>query len=227
VNAEQSRKIHCRSSENERILKILEVLMKPLMMIIVSFLSSVVFAAASTTANPVKKSAEASAKLETATLAAGCFWGVEEHFRKIPGVIETKVGYSGGTTANPKYEQMHDGKTGHAETVEIKFDPSKVTFNTLLDHFFKMHDPTTLNKQGNDVGVQYRSAIFVHGEKQKAEAIAFKAKVEKSKAWKKPIVTEITDAKTFWDAEPMHQKYLVKNPGAYDNHFVRKISFDK
>ena len=165
-------------------------------------------------------------KLETATLAAGCFWGTEEFFRKIPGVVSTEVGYTGGTTPNPKYDEMHDGHTGHAESVEIKFDPSKVSYETLLDQFFKMHDPTTLNRQGNDVGNQYRSAIFYHGDAQKKEALAFKAKVEKSGAWKAPVTTEVAEAKKFWVAEDYHQKYLVKNPGGYDNHFLRKISFE-
>lgn len=166
-------------------------------------------------------------KLETATIAGGCFWGVEEYFRKVPGVNATKVGFTGGTVSNPKYDDTHDGHTGHAESVEIKFDPTKVTYEQLLDQFFKMHDPTTKNRQGNDKGSQYRSAIFYHGDGQKKIAEAFKLKVEKSGAWKAPIVTEISEAKTFWPSEEEHQKYLVKNPGGYDNHFVRKISFDK
>ncbi len=166
-------------------------------------------------------------KQEIATLAGGCFWGMEEFFRKIPGVISTRVGFTGGTTKNPKYDETHDGHTGHAESVEIIFDPDKVKYETLLDWFFKMHDPTTLNRQGGDVGNQYRSAIFYHGEKQKTEALAFKTKVEKSKAWEDTIVTEISEAKEFWEAEDYHQKYLIQNPGGYDNHRVRKISFDK
>jgi methionine-S-sulfoxide reductase len=166
-------------------------------------------------------------KIETATFAAGCFWGTEEFFRKLPGVVETKTGYTGGSVANPKYEDTHDGHTGHAESVEIKFDPTKVTYEHLLDQFFKMHDPTTLNRQGNDVGTQYRSAIFYHGDEQKKQALAFKARVEKSGAWKAPISTEISPAKVFWPAEELHQKYLVKNPGGYDNHFLRTISFGK
>lgn len=165
-------------------------------------------------------------KLETATFAAGCFWGTEEAFRKIPGVISTEVGYTGGTTKNPKYDEMHDGHTGHAESLELKFDPKIITYEKLLDRFFKMHDPTTLNRQGNDTGNQYRSAIFYHGAEQMKVANAFKAKVEKSKAWKAPITTEISEAKKFWTAESYHQKYLVKNPGGYDNHYVRNISFD-
>ena len=163
---------------------------------------------------------------ETATFAAGCFWGSEEFFRKIPGVIKTQVGYTGGTTSNPKYDEMHDGHTGHAESVEVVFDPKVVSYQSLMDKFFKMHDPTTLNSQGNDKGNQYRSAIFYNSEKQKAEATAFKIKVDKSGAWKSPVVTEIAPAKKFWPAEDYHQKYLVKNPGGYDNHFVRQISFD-
>jgi methionine-S-sulfoxide reductase len=169
----------------------------------------------------------AAPKLQTATFAAGCFWGTEEFFRKIPGVVETRVGYTGGTLQNPTYEDTQDGKSGHAESVEVKFDPSRVSYEHLLDQFFKMHDPTTKDRQGNDTGSQYRSAIFYHGEEQKKEALAFKAKVEKSGAWKAPIVTEISEAKTFWPAEDYHQKYLIKNPGGYDNHYLRKISFDK
>lgn len=164
---------------------------------------------------------------QKATLAAGCFWGTEEFFRKIPGVVKTTAGYTGGKTSNAKYDQMHDGKTGHAESVEIEFDSTKVSYETLLDQFFKMHDPTTLNRQGNDTGSQYRSAIFYHNDQQKKEALAFKAKVEKSGAWKGPITTEIAEAKEFWKAEEEHQKYLVKNPGGYDNHYLRKILFDK
>jgi methionine-S-sulfoxide reductase len=166
-------------------------------------------------------------KLETATFAAGCFWGTEEFFRKIPGVVETRVGFTGGTTPNVKYEDTHDGHTGHAESVEIKFDPSKVTYSQLLDSFFKMHDPTTKNRQGNDTGSQYRSAVFYHGEKQKREALDFIKKVDASHAWSKPVVTEVTEAGTFWPAEEAHQKYLVKNPGGYDNHYLRKVSFEK
>lgn len=169
---------------------------------------------------------EAVQKTETATFAAGCFWGTEEYFRKIPGVMKTRVGYTGGTTTHPKYDELHDDHTGHAESVEIEFDPKKVSYETLLNQFFKMHDPTTLNRQGNDEGSQYRSAIFYHNEKQEKEAMAFRAKVEKSGAWKKPIVTEISKASTFWPAEDYHQKYLIKNPGGYDNHYVRNISFD-
>jgi len=167
------------------------------------------------------------AKLETATFAAGCFWGTEEFFRKIPGVVQTRVGYTGGTKSNPKYEETHDGSTGHAESIEIKFDSTQVSYTTLLDQFFKMHDPTTKDRQGNDRGSQYRSAVFYHNDKQKLEVQEFIKKVDRSKAWGNPIVTEVSEAKTFWQAEDYHQKYLVKHPGGYDNHYLRKISFDK
>ena len=166
------------------------------------------------------------AKAEKATFAAGCFWGVEEFFRKVPGVTETGVGYTGGDVKNPTYAIVASRKSGHAEAVEIVFDPKKITYEKLLDLFFKMHDPTTLNKQGNDEGPEYRSAIFYHGDIQKNMAEKFKAKVEKSKAWKKPIVTEIVAVGKFYEAEEEHQKYLLRNPKGYDNHFLRKISFD-
>lgn len=164
---------------------------------------------------------------EKATLAAGCFWGVEEFFRKIPGVYETGVGYTGGTKVNPTYAEVCTGKTGHAEAVEVLFDSKKVSYEKILDLFFKMHDPTTLNRQGNDVGTQYRSAIFYHSPEQKKIAEAFKAKVEKSKAWSDRIVTEIVAAGPFYEAEEEHQKYLLRNPKGYDNHYLRNISFDK
>lgn len=186
------------------------------------FAALLVSASISTQAAEKPKAAE----LETATFAAGCYWGVEEFFRKIPGVMETKVGFMGGTVPNPKYDDTHDGHTGHAESMQMKFDPKVVSYEFLLDQFFKMHDPTTKNRQGNDEGNQYRSAIFTHNEKQRAAAKAFIEKVNRSKAWKNPVVTEVSDAKQFWPAQEDHQKYLVKNPGGYDNHFLRKISFD-
>jgi methionine-S-sulfoxide reductase len=163
--------------------------------------------------------------IEVATLAAGCFWGVEEFYRKIPGVVETKVGYAGGQLKNPTYEDTGRGDTGHAESVEIRFDPKKVSYQELLLAFFKMHDPTTANRQGNDTGSQYRSAIFYHGEQQKKVAEQVMARVEKSGAWKKKLTTELAPAQIFYPAEDYHQHYLVKHPGGYDNHFVRDISF--
>jgi methionine-S-sulfoxide reductase len=171
----------------------------------------------------------AASGLETATLAAGCFWGTEEFFRKIPGVVETKVGYAGGSqsaSSNVTYEQVSSGSTGNAESVEIKFDPKKVSFEQLLILFFKMHDPTTPNQQGNDEGTQYRSAIFFHGDAQKQVAEKVKTKVEKSGAWKAKIATEISPAGPFHVAEDYHQKYLVKHPGGYDNHYLRDLSFN-
>jgi peptide methionine sulfoxide reductase msrA/msrB len=163
----------------------------------------------------------------TATLASGCFWGAEEYFRKVPGVSATRVGYTGGTKVDPTYEDTNTGKTGHAESVELEFDPAKVSYEELLTHFFKFHDPTTRDRQGNDRGSQYRSAIFFHDEKQKETAQALMAKIERSHAWKDKLVTELAPAGKFYPAEEYHQKYLVKHPGGYDNHYVRKISFEK
>lgn len=164
--------------------------------------------------------------LEKATFACGCFWGAEEFFRKVPGVMETQVGYTGGSRP-ATYSQVSGGETGHAESVELKFDPRKVTYGELLDLFFKMHDPTTLNAQGNDEGPQYRSAIFTHGPEQLRIAKEMKARVDRSGAWKKPATTEISEAGPFYRAEEYHQKYLVKNPGGYDNHFLRNLDFGK
>lgn len=172
------------------------------------------------------KAAATPAKLEKAAFAAGCFWGTEEFFRKIPGVKSTRVGYEGGDK-KASYEDVSTGTTGHAETLELEFDPKVVSYETLLDQFFKMHDPTTKDQQGNDRGSQYRSAIFTETPEQLKTAEAFKLKVEKSGALKAPVVTKIEPAKTFYAAEDYHQKYLVKNPGGYDNHYMRKISFDK
>ena len=140
--------------------------------------------------------------------------------------MSTRVGYTGGTTTNPVYEEMHDGHTGHAESVEVQFDPSKVTYEHLLDQFFKFHDPTTKDRQGNDVGTQYRSAVFTHGPEQMKQALAFKAKVEKSNAWKAPITTQIAEATKFWPAEDYHQKYISAGRGTYDNHHLRNLNFD-
>jgi methionine-S-sulfoxide reductase len=169
--------------------------------------------------------AAASHPTETATLAAGCFWGTEEFFRKVPGVLETRAGYTGGQLKNPTYEDTSTGTTGHAESVEIKFDPTKVDYGQLLTLFFKMHDPTTRNRQGNDVGPQYRSAIFFHGDKQRQTAQALMAKIEKSGAWGAKLTTELAPAGVFYPAEAYHQHYLVKHPGGYDNHYLRHISF--
>jgi methionine-S-sulfoxide reductase len=150
------------------------------------------------------------AALQTATFAAGCFWGVEEAFRTLPGVVSTKVGYTGGTLRNPTYEDVSTHTTGHAEAVEIEFDPSKISYEQLLDVFWKIHDPTTVDRQGPDVGSQYRSAIFFHDKKQGTAAIASKEKLEKSGIYKGKIVTQIVPAPEFYLAEDYHQQYLKK-----------------
>jgi peptide-methionine (S)-S-oxide reductase len=148
--------------------------------------------------------------MEKATFAAGCFWGVEATFREVPGVIDARVGYTGGPVEHPSYEQICTGRTGHAEAIRVEYDPSKVTYEQLLEVFWGCHDPTTLNRQGPDVGTQYRSAIFFHTPEQEAAAIASKEKLEASGRCRAPIVTEITLASTFWDAEEYHQQYLEK-----------------
>ncbi len=156
-------------------------------------------------------------EMEVATFAGGCFWGMEELLRRQPGVLEIEVGYTGGRVPNATYEH-HEG---HAEAVQIRFDPSKTSFEALLRFFFKMHDPTTLNRQGNDLGSSYRSAIFTHSDRQRLAAERVKTEVEASGKWKKPIVTEITAAGPWWKAEEDHQDYLQKHPGGYTCHFVR------
>ncbi|NUM87614.1 MAG: peptide-methionine (S)-S-oxide reductase MsrA [Bdellovibrionales bacterium] len=158
---------------------------------------------------------------EAATLAGGCFWGVEELVRKLPGVTGTLVGYTGGATERPRYEEVKKGSTGHAEAVEIIFDPKKTSYEEILRFFFRLHDPTTANRQGNDVGSQYRSAIFFHSKEQRETASRVKAEVDASGKWKKPVVTEIVPAVRFWPAEDYHQDYLQKNPGGYTCHWVR------
>ena len=160
--------------------------------------------------------------LETIYLAGGCFWGMEEILRKIPGVRETQSGYTGGWLPNPKYDDTHDSKSGHAESVKVVFDPKTLSLEELLEKwFFRMHDPTTLNRQGNDVGSQYRSAIFTFNETQKKTAETVKARVNASGKWRRPVVTEIATASIWYSAEGYHQKYLVKNPGGSTCHFMR------
>ena len=146
---------------------------------------------------------------ERATFGAGCFWGVEAEFRKVDGVVEAAVGYSGGTTKSPTYKDVCSGATGHAEVIEVEYDPSKVSYEELLEVFWKNHDPTTPNRQGWDVGTQYRSAIFYHSPEQKAAAQASKEKAQER--FKKPIVTEITSASEFYRAEEYHQRYFEKS----------------
>jgi peptide methionine sulfoxide reductase msrA/msrB len=158
---------------------------------------------------------------ETAILAGGCFWGMEEIIRQIPGVLKTTVGYSGGKTADTTYEEVCTGRTGHAEAIEVVFDPARLSYEALLNYFFRMHDPTTLNRQHNDVGTQYRSAIFYNGEAQKQTAERVKARWGKSGKFNRPITTEITAATKFYSAEEYHQQYLVKHPGGYTCHVLR------
>lgn len=153
-----------------------------------------------------------------ATFGAGCFWGVEAAFRRVPGVTATTVGYLGGTLENPTYEDVCTGKTGHAEVVEVDYDPTQVTYDDLLDVFWTNHDPTTLNRQGPDVGTQYRSAIFFHTPEQEAAARTSKERREQSGQYRRPIVTEITPASTFYRAEEYHQQYLEKR-GLSHCHF--------
>ncbi len=149
-------------------------------------------------------------KIEKATFAAGCFWGVQAAFDKVPGVIATAVGYMGGISKKPTYEDICTDTTGHAEVVEVTFNPQKISYEKLLHIFFSIHNPTTKNRQGADVGTQYRSAVFYYSDAQKKAVLAAKELLEKSGAFKKPIVTEIIPASEFWRAEEYHQKYLAK-----------------
>lgn len=148
--------------------------------------------------------------MEKATFGAGCFWGVEAAFRHVDGVIDTAVGYLGGTRDNPTYDDVCTDETGHAEVVQVEYDPARVSYAQLLDVFWQIHDPTTLNCQGPDVGTQYRSAIFTHSPEQEAAARASKERAQASGRFVKPIVTEITQASVFWRAEEYHQRYLER-----------------
>lgn len=167
-----------------------------------------------------KTMAASAPKTETVELAGGCFWGMQEILRKIPGVVHTEVGYEGGRVDNATYEN-HEG---HAESVQVVYDPAKLSFHQLLRWYFRMHDPTTLDRQGNDRGDSYRSAIFYHSDAQKKDAEAFKAFLDKHGKWGAPIVTQIVPAGKFWRAEEYHQDYLVKHPNGYTCHFLRPES---
>lgn len=182
--------------------------MRPMKTILLVFLFTL-----SAGANAMKK--------ETATLAGGCFWGMEEILRSIPGVLDTTVGYTGGEVDNPTYSIVKLGTTNHAESVQIEFDADKISYKELLGYFFRMHDPTTLNRQGNDKGTQYRSVIFYHSEEQKKTAEAVIKEVDAAKKWPKPIVTQVLPASKFYPAEEEHQDYLKKNPGGYTCHWLR------
>lgn len=174
---------------------------------VIAFLAAPGRSAETPTTQPAR---ESSVKTETATFAAGCFWGVESTFLKIPGVLQTQVGYSGGYTANPTYRSVCSGSTGHAEAIEVVFDPAKVSYQKLLEVFFENHDPTTLNRQGPDIGEQYRSAIFFHTPEQQALALDEKEKRNKSGEYVAPLVTQILPATRFYRAEEYHQRYFEK-----------------
>jgi len=158
------------------------------------------------------------AMAEIATFGAGCFWGVEAVFQRVPGVIDTAAGYSGGETPNPTYKDVCTDETGHAEVVQVTFDPAKVSYEQLLDVFWQAHDPTQVNRQGPDFGTQYRTAIFFHSPEQEAAAKKSRAALDASGKFKRPIATEITPATTFYRAEEYHQKYLQKR-GVASCHF--------
>ncbi|MEJ8569237.1 peptide-methionine (S)-S-oxide reductase MsrA [Elongatibacter sediminis] len=158
-----------------------------------------------------------SGKSETAILAGGCFWGVQDLLRRRPGIISTRVGYSGGDVEHATYRNHGT----HAEAVEVVFDPEQISYRDILEFFFQIHDPTTLNRQGNDRGLSYRSAIFYLSDDQRQVALDTIADVEASGLWPGKVVTEVTEAGAFWEAEPEHQDYLVNHPGGYTCHFVR------
>lgn len=160
-------------------------------------------------------------KTEVAILAGGCFWGMQDLLRKAEGVLATRVGYTGGTTDRPTYNDVKTGTTGHAEAIEIEFDPTLVSYRKVLDWFFQIHDPTTKNRQGNDIGSQYRSAIFYTSDTQREVASQAIADADASGIWPGPLVTDLTPATPFWQAEQAHQDYLEKYPDGYTCHFVR------
>ncbi len=158
---------------------------------------------------------------ERVILAGGCFWGMQDLIRQAPGVISTRVGYSGGELTNATYSQVKTGKTGHAEALEVIYDPDTLNFRDLLALFFQIHDPTTINRQGNDIGSQYRSAIFYTHEKQHEIALEVIQQIEASRLWPGKVVTEIKRAGEFWEGEPLHQDYLQRTPNGYTCHFPR------
>ena len=170
---------------------------------------------------------ERNRSIETAYLAGGCYWGLEELMRKLPGVISTKVGFSGGQLKNATYLEVSTGRTGHAESIEVKYDSKILDYKDLLLYFFKIHDPTTINQQGNDKGTQYRSAIFYVSEQQKEIAQNVIGVVDQSKLWDDQVVTEVVAFSAFYLAKESHQKYLKKNPKGYSCHFERKFDFLK
>jgi peptide methionine sulfoxide reductase msrA/msrB len=170
---------------------------------------------------PVQAADRTEPPLEVAILAGGCFWGMEEILRAIPGVTDTVVGYTGGQVSEPDYLAVSAGDSGHAEAVRVVFDPARLSYAELLGFFFRMHDPTTKNRQGNDRGSQYRSAIFVVDDAQRAVAERVRAEVDASGRWPRPVVTEIAPAAPFEPAEDRHQDYLQKHPDGYTCHYLR------
>ncbi len=171
--------------------------------------SALIFAM--TSASGAERKSDGKTKMEKAYFGAGCFWKVQYVFSKVPGVIKTRVGYTGGSTDNPTYKEVCSNSTGHAETVQVEYDPAKVSYQKLLTVFFANHDPTTLNRQGPDHGTQYRSVIFCTNAQQKKEALAYKEQLTKDHKFKSPIVTVIQDATPFFDAEEYHQDYFIKH----------------
>jgi peptide-methionine (S)-S-oxide reductase len=169
----------------------------------------------------VPVSAKEDPKVEHATFAAGCFWGVEKVFSKLPGVLSTRVGYTGGTKKSPTYEQVCTGMTGHAEAIDIVYDPAKISYEDLLETFFTHHDSTQVNRQGNDIGTQYRSAVFVHSPVQEKAAKSAIEAIDRAKILPARVATRIEPAGEFWPAEEYHQKYLQKNPNGYCNLLVQ------
>ena len=159
--------------------------------------------------------------MNKAIIAGGCFWGMEELFRQLPGVTDTRVGYTGGHLPNPRYDDTHDSKSGHAEAIEVTFDPARTGFRQILQFFFQIHDPTTLNRQGNDRGTQYRSAIFYLDDDQKQAAQEIIDAIDASGKWPGKVATTLEPAAIFYDAEAYHQDYLQTNPGGYTCHWVR------
>jgi len=168
-----------------------------------------------------------SVKTDTATFGAGCFWCVEAVFQELDGVMSVSSGYMGGAVKNPTYKEVCTGQTGHAEVARIIYDPAKISFADLLEVFWKTHDPTTLNRQGADVGTQYRSVVFYHSEEQKTEAESYKKKLDESGAWDKPLVTEISPVEIFYEAEDYHQNYYTQNGEASYCQFVIRPKMDK
>ncbi len=158
---------------------------------------------------------------EKAILAGGCFWGMQDLIRKQHGVLDTRVGYTGGTIQNPTYKDICTGKSGHAESIEITFDPTQTDYRAILEFFFQIHDATTLDRQGNDVGSQYRSEIFYTSDAQKQSAEDIIKDIETAKIFDSPVVTKISPAGLFYEAEENHQDYLEKHPGGYTCHFIR------